>query len=35
MTETKPSPLGKVITIDDERIRATSTAWYAAAWRRR
>jgi hypothetical protein len=30
MTETTPSPLGNVITINDEW-----TAWFAVAWRRR
>ena len=35
MTETTPSPLGNVITIDDERIKSRSTAWSGVAWRRR
>ena len=35
MTETTPSPLGNVITIDDERIKNHLTAWFAVAWRRR
>jgi hypothetical protein len=32
MTETTPSPLGNVITIDDERIKSHSTAWSAVQY---
>jgi hypothetical protein len=35
MTETTPSPLNNVITIDDERIKNHLDRWFAVAWRRR
>jgi hypothetical protein len=35
MTENTPSPLNNVITIDDERIRTTSTGSCEEAWRKR
>jgi len=34
MTEAIPSPLGNVITIDDERIKSHLTEWSGVAWRR-
>jgi hypothetical protein len=35
MNETTPSPLGNVITIDDERIKNHPAGWCGGAWRRR
>jgi hypothetical protein len=35
MTETTPSPLGNVITIDDERIKNHLDRVVRGAWRRR
>ncbi len=35
MTETRASPLGNYTTIDDGRIRVTSTRLLEGAWRRR
>jgi len=31
MTETTLGPLGNVITIDDERVKRTSTAWFGGS----
>ena len=33
MNETTPSPLGNVITIDDERIKNHPAGWCGGAWR--
>ena len=35
MTESTPSPLGNVISIDDERIKNHLDRWSGARWRRR
>jgi hypothetical protein len=34
MTETTPTPLNNLITIDDERIKSHSTGSCEGAWRR-